>query len=113
MFSLHLYFVLNVLFICSGAMLGKAPTEQDRFSYSELFIAIKVAADASFRSFLFALAVDVGKRDARTKWISNLVLTGKKYFKLRCKVSDEAFVGRLSADSEVKMFFCHPIFSFI
>jgi hypothetical protein len=83
-----------------GAMLGKGTTEQDRGSYFDLFIAMKVAVDASFRSRLFAMAVDVGKRDARTKWISNWVLPDKNYFKLRCRVSDELFVDSLQADSE-------------
>jgi hypothetical protein len=83
-----------------GAMLGKSTTEQDRGSFFDLFIAMKVAVDASFRSRLFDMAIDVGKCDARTKWITNLVLPDKNYFKLRCKVSDEAFVGSLQADSE-------------
>jgi hypothetical protein len=83
-----------------GAMLGKGTTEQDRGSYFDLFIAMKVAVDASFRSRLFAMAMDVGKCDARTKWITNLVLPDNDYFKLRYKISDEAFVGSLQVDSE-------------
>ena len=82
------------------AMLYKGITEQNRGSYFDLFVAMKVAVDASFRRRLFEMAVEIGIRDDRTKWISTMVLPEKNYFKLKCKISDEAFVESLEGDDE-------------
>ena len=82
------------------AMLDKGATEQNRGSSFDLFVAIKVAVDASFRRRLFEMAVEIGIRDDRTKWISNVKLPEKDYFKLKCKISDEAFVESLESDDE-------------
>eukprot|EP00475_Leptophrys_vorax_P029993 TRINITY_DN4452_c0_g1_i9.p1 TRINITY_DN4452_c0_g1~~TRINITY_DN4452_c0_g1_i9.p1 ORF type:complete len:726 (+),score=141.55 TRINITY_DN4452_c0_g1_i9:687-2864(+) len=78
-----------------GAMLDKGTTEQNRGSYFDLFVAMKVAVDASFRRRLFALAVEIGRcDDDGTNWMSNAVLPEKGYFKLK------SFVGSLEFDSE-------------
>jgi hypothetical protein len=80
------------------AMLHKGTTEQNRGSYFDLFIAMKVAVDDSFRRSLYDMAVDIGMRENRTKWIRNMVYPEKEYFQLKCKIADDAFVESLEDD---------------
>jgi len=82
------------------AMFDKGTTEHVRGCYFNLFVAMKVAADSVFRRRLFDMAVEIGRLDDRTKWISEMILPEKDYFKLKCKVSDEAFVRSLEVDDE-------------
>jgi len=81
-------------------MLSKGTTEQVRGSYFDLFVAMKVATDGVFRSRLFDMAVEVGRLNDRTNWISEMTLPEKDYCKLKCKVSDKAFVRSLEVDDD-------------
>lgn len=79
-------------------IMDKRTSEKVPNFYFDVYVAMKISSDELFRQHLFYMAVELGRKNSRTSWISDMVLPETEYFKMKCKLSDEAFIKSLKYD---------------